>query len=255
MQLAQTFAFTDKGRVRKSNQDSILANESLGIFVVADGVGGGGGMLGEIASKVTVKEIENFITKSKDEEDLTWPFYDPDLSLHENRLVTAVRVAHQTIMDRVAQNQNLKGMMTTMVGILFVDGNAHIAHVGDSRVYRCRNNKMEQVTVDHSLLNDKIKENPDMTPEEIANFPNKNVITRALGDEKPLKVGCQTEATQQGDVYLICSDGLHGFCEDSVIEQELLKESNLNAAGKILFNHAMKGGGRDNCSIILIKCA
>jgi PPM family protein phosphatase len=143
-------------------------------------------------------------------------------------------------------------MGTTVVALFAVEDGVYIAHVGDSRVYRMRDTKLEQLTEDHSLLNDYIKMKR-LTPEEIANFPHKNVIVRALGMKETVKVDTRLEQPRAGDLYLLCSDGLSGPVQDSTMLEILLSASDLKTAASRLIAKANENGGPDNISVVLAR--
>ena len=143
-------------------------------------------------------------------------------------------------------------MGTTVVALFAVEDGVYIAHVGDSRVYRMREGKLEQLTEDHSLLNDYIKMKR-LTPEEIANFPHKNVIVRALGMKDSVKVDTRLEQPRAGDLYLLCSDGLSGPVQDPTMLDILLAANDLKTAASRLIAKANENGGPDNISVVLAR--
>jgi protein phosphatase len=144
-------------------------------------------------------------------------------------------------------------MGTTVAGVNFTEkGDVMVAHVGDSRVYRVRNGQITQLTEDHSLLNDYIKAKK-LTPEEIANFPHKNVIVRALGMKETVLVDMSRHVVEQGDIYLMCSDGLSGMIPDEQLLDISLKSVNLDEAVNILIKMANEAGGIDNITVILSR--
>jgi protein phosphatase len=143
-------------------------------------------------------------------------------------------------------------MGTTIVALFAVEDGVYIAHVGDSRIYRMRDGKLEQLTEDHSLLNDYIKMKR-LTPEEIANFPHKNVIVRALGMKDTVKVDTRLEQPRGSDVYLLCSDGLSGPVSDPDLLDVLLGASDLKAAASRLVTRANENGGPDNITVVLAR--
>jgi protein phosphatase len=143
-------------------------------------------------------------------------------------------------------------MGTTIAGVNFIDGDALIAHVGDSRVYRIRNGQMTQLTEDHSLLNDYIKAKK-LTPDEIANFPHKNVIVRALGMKETVLVDVSRHTLQAGDIYVSCSDGLSGMMTDEELLEVVKSTTDLQEAVKNLINNANEAGGVDNITVVIAR--
>src|ERR1700722_14775052 len=160
----------------------------------------------------------------------TWPYkMDRSKGYEENRLITGIKLANLRIFESAQRDARQRGMGTTIVALFAVEDGVYLAHVGDSRVYRMRDEKLEQLTEDHSLLNDYIKMKR-LTPEEIANFPHKNVIVRALGMKDTVKVDTRLEQPRAGDVYLLCSDGLSGPVTDDEILQTATQNGDLKTA-------------------------
>src|SRR5690606_9593896 len=163
---------------------AILAE--YGLYVVADGMGGHAS--GEVASQLAIDTLEQFFAATGDDPDRTWPYkMDRTKAYEENRLVTGIKLSNLRIYETAQHNAKQRGMGTTIVALFAVEGGLYVAHVGDSRVYRIRDGHIEQLTEDHSLLND-YKKMKHLTEEEIANFPHKNVIVRALGMKETVKV-------------------------------------------------------------------
>ena len=162
------------------------------------------------------------------DQDATWPYkMDKTRSYDENRLSTGVKLANVRIFEKASSEQKYKGMGTTIVSLYFNSNFAYVGHVGDSRVYFWRAGTLKQITEDHSLLNDYLKAKK-LTPEEIEAFPHKNVIVRALGMKDTVQVDVSRVEPQDGDVFLLCSDGLSGMVPDPAIQEVLTKQSDLN---------------------------
>lgn len=243
---------TDVGLRRAHNEDSYLIVEDQRLFVVADGMGGHNS--GEVASMLAVETVAGFFDETEGDDDITWPFRpDRGVTYHANRLATAVKLANLRIHETAQRAGDQKGMGTTFVGIYFYRNDAVIAHVGDSRVYRLRENQLTQLTEDHSLLNDYLRTR-DLTPEEIENFPRKNVILRALGMKDSVQVDVMEDRYQEGDIYLICSDGLNGMLTDEEIEACMVRhKQNLDQIAEALITGANDAGGDDNITTLLIR--
>ena len=246
-------AKTDVGMKRSHNEDYFSLIEDEKVFIVADGMGGHAS--GEVASKMASDVMNEFYQHSKDM-DATWPFrYDPNLSYPANRMVAAIRLANQRIFEAAMKNPNLRGMGTTIVGCMFVGDVAYVAHVGDSRCYRVNSGKITQLTRDHSLLEDYKEARPDMSEEEARNFPHKNVITRALGMRDSVEVDlCEIEI-EDGDRYMLCSDGLCGMLEDDEILDIVLEAPDPESAVRDLVDRSNEAGGTDNITAMIIECA
>jgi protein phosphatase len=245
-------ALTDVGRKRELNEDSYIVSRQDGLYVVADGMGGHSA--GEIASQMAVKTIAAFIKKTSQDREITWPFQreknHPD---EANRLIVATKLANAHVYNSARANAKYHGMGTTVVAA-FVSGDmVYTGHVGDSRIYRIRDGKIEQITEDHSLLTDHLKSHK-LTPEEAANFPFKNVITRALGVDEDVEVDIRYQKVRNNDIFLLCSDGLSGLVSDAVMQNIVLKyQDDLETASKELIATANRNGGNDNITVILFR--
>jgi protein phosphatase len=249
---ANAVGLTDVGLQRDHNEDSFAVVLAHDLFVVADGMGGH--QAGDVASKIATESIREFF-ETVASEDVTWPFtFDPSLSEEENRLVTGVRLANRQIVELGNRSPEHQGMGTTVVASLFNPrrGRLYIAHVGDSRAYRIRNGKIEQITTDHSLVNDYIAAMPDMSEEQKSELP-KNVITRALGMQEQVAVDVGTFEVEIGDIYLLCSDGLSGMVEDDELCALATISDDLVLSCQALVNTANEHGGEDNITVVLIR--
>jgi len=245
-------AKTDPGLKRNHNEDYFSLIEDEQLFLVADGMGGHA--CGEVASKMAADVIREFFARSK-EDDSTWPFkMDRQLSYLENRLVVGIKMANQRIFDAAARDLRLKGMGTTVVIGQIAGDRFYIAHVGDSRCYRLRSGEVKQMTRDHSLLEDYKDARPDMSDEEQKKFPHKNVITRALGMRETVQVDVTVDDVKDGDLFLLCSDGLTGMVDEKKITDALTKSGDLEAAVASLIELANKAGGNDNITVLALEC-
>ncbi len=236
---------------RGHNEDNFGLAETQGLYVVADGMGGHAS--GEVASKMAVDVMVDFFEATEADPERTWPFkMDRSRGYEENRLVTAVKLANLRIFESAQRDPRQRGMGTTLVSIFTVEDGVYVAHVGDSRVYRVREGVLEMLTEDHSLLNDYIKMKK-LTEEEIANFPHKNVIVRALGMKDAVKVDTRFEASRVGDTYLLCSDGLSGPVTDDQILAIMTSAPDLKTAASNLIAAANANGGPDNVTVVLAR--
>jgi serine/threonine protein phosphatase PrpC len=242
---------TDVGKKRSVNEDSFMVIDDHNLYVVADGMGGHAS--GEVASRMAIETLRDFFAATANDPEATWPYkMDKSRGYEENRLITSIKLANLRIFEAAQRDPKLRGMGTTVVSILVVEEGVLISHVGDSRVYRFRNNQLEQLTEDHSLLNDYIKMKR-LTPEEIANFPHKNVIVRALGMKDTVKVDTLLDKPQPGDIYVLCSDGLAGPASDDEILDVLRTYPDLKTASQKLVQKANDNGGPDNITVVLAK--
>ena len=231
-------ALTDRGRKRPSNEDAFGLSVERGVYVVCDGMGGAAA--GEVASTLAVAEIMRLLT----ERPWTSP---PPIEAAE-----AVTAANEAIFSHSQRNQKLNGMGTTLVGLLVEDRRAWMVNVGDSRGYRLRNSHLEQITLDHSLVEEQIRLG-QMSPEEALRSPLKNVITRALGTQSVVTPDIFEVETKPGDLFLLCSDGLIREVPDSHLESLLCLDSTLEEMCTRLVDAANEAGGHDNITCILVR--
>jgi PPM family protein phosphatase len=243
---------TDVGLQRDHNEDSYAVLSEYDLFIVADGMGGH--RAGDVASRLATDSIAEFF-RSTAQEDATWPFhFDTSLSEDENRLVTGIRVANRRIFERSIRSRDCAGMGTTVVGALYSrkKNRLFVGHVGDSRAYRVRGRAIQQLTRDHSLINDYLLAMPELTEEQRAELP-KNVITRALGMQDSVAVDLVSDEPQLGDVYLLCSDGLSGMLSDEQILGVVDEGVATTEICRRLIQKANDHGGEDNITALVIR--
>src|SRR5580693_10225220 len=242
---------TNVGMKRTHNEDNFSILEESGLYIVADGMGGHAS--GEVAAKMAVDSLKEFFSATANDPERTWPYkMDRSKGYEENRLITGIKLANLRIYESAQRDPRQRGMGTTIVTMFAVEDGVYIAHVGDSRVYRVRDGKIEQLTEDHSLLNDYIKMKR-LTAEEIANFPHKNVIVRALGMKDTVKVDSRFEQPQENDIILMCSDGLSGPVTDPDMLDILVSSPDLKTAASRLISRANENGGPDNITVVLAR--
>lgn len=244
---------SDPGLKRTSNEDSYSTRPDVGLFVVADGMGGH--VAGEVASRVAVEAIEAFIQETAGaDKNRTWPFpFDPTVSLEANRLRAAFRLANRKIASAIADSQDLRGMATTASAVLFGQRSASVAHVGDSRVYVLRTGTLEQITNDHSWVEEQVRAGT-LSPTAARQHPWRNVVTRALSGGDDPEVDVTEVSPKPGERYLLCSDGLFGVVPDSRIA-DLLGQADvpLDAICRSLVGAANAGGGPDNITALILQ--
>jgi len=244
---------TDVGLQRDHNEDAYRCLDRFGLYLVADGMGGH--QSGEVASLLAADSVQSFF-EATENDDATWPFpIDPNLSLIENRLSAAIKLANKRIYDRASTDEGLQGMGTTLVGMLVSLDKEQIfvAHVGDSRAYRIRNGRIEALTRDHSLINDYLMMMPDMPKEALDVLP-RNVITRALGMQDSVVVDMSVDQLRAGDKFVLCSDGLNGQVEDNEI-LHLIQDAgdDLVSAARGLVEASNAAGGDDNVTVVVVE--
>jgi serine/threonine protein phosphatase PrpC len=245
-------AVSDVGRKRKGNEDSLFVNPEQHLFVVADGMGGHAA--GEIASKVAVESINEFVCLTGGDEEITWPFgLDENISYDGNRLKTAIRYANRKVLEATKEKSEYEGMATTVAAVL-VDGNtANLGHVGDSRVYLVRDGEITQLTSDHSWVNEQIQSGV-ISPDQARTHPLRNVVTRALGGKPDLQVDMQQHKAKAGDILLLCSDGLTTMIPDEDIVRVVREaDGDVEKAAQALVASANAKGGEDNITVLLIR--
>jgi protein phosphatase len=243
---------SDPGLKRTSNEDSYSTRPDVGLFVVADGMGGH--VAGEIASRVAVEAIEAFIEETAGaDKNRTWPFpFDPGISLEANRLKAAFRLANRKIAAAIADSQDLRGMATTASAVLFGARSASVGHVGDSRVYVLREGKLEQITADHSWVEEQVRAGT-MSRSAARQHPWRNVVTRALSGGEDPEVDVTEVKPKAGERYLLCSDGLFGVVADQRIAEILGEKAALGTLCQRLVEAANEAGGPDNITTVILQ--
>ena len=247
----RSVGLTDPGKVREHNEDAIAWDGDIGLFVLADGMGGYNA--GEVASGIAVKTIMNLVRESYEVQELRGTDKSEGLSRAGIILRDAISRANKIIHQTAKTQPQCEGMGTTVVAGLFHDNRIIMAHVGDSRMYRLRGERFEQVTLDHSLLQELV-DRGFYTPEEAQRVTNKNYVTRALGVEPTVDVEIREEPVLRGDCYVLCSDGLSDMIEDEDIHLTISTfGSNLDTVARQLVQLANDNGGRDNISVLLTE--
>lgn len=247
---AKACGLSDVGMLRSHNEDCFDIDPKQQMFVVADGMGGHSH--GEIASRIAVQAIREFIQQTADH-DKTWPFvYDPRLQRHSNRLKAAIRIAHDRVLRAIRQDSSLHGMGTTVVGVLLAGETAAIAHVGDSRAYLLRNGKLDLLTQDHTWVNEQVVAGY-LSEEQARSHPLKNVVTRALGGDAEVAVDVREFEVETGDVLLLCSDGLTTMLADAEIQEQIRASQDLDLVCRTLVRQANARGGYDNVTVLLVR--
>ncbi len=231
-------ALTDRGRKRASNEDAFGLSVEHGVYIVCDGMGGAAA--GEVASSLAVSEMMQWLTRH------------PRISPPPVEAAEAVASANEAIFSRSQRNQSLNGMGTTLVALLVEDRHAWMVNVGDSRGYRLRDSHLEQITLDHSLVEEQIRLG-QMSEQEALRSPLKNVITRALGTQSVVTPDIFEFETEPGDLFLLCSDGLVRELSDSVIESLLRLDLTLEEMCSRLVDAANEAGGHDNITCVLVR--
>jgi PPM family protein phosphatase len=233
-------AISDRGRKRTSNEDAFGCSVEHGVYVVCDGMGGAAA--GEIASSIAVDEVLRVLSHPLGKDAGTMP----------QRVEEAVRAANETVFTRAQRNRKLSGMGTTLVGLVVNERRVWVFNVGDSRCYRMRKGRLEQITLDHSLVDEQVRMGR-MTRAEALRSPFKNVITRAIGTQSQATPDIFELEAEPGDLFLLSSDGLSRELSDSTIESLLSADSPLDGLCNRLITAANKAGGHDNITCLLVR--
>ena len=234
----EAWYLSDKGLRRDSNQDSCLINKDLGLFIVADGMGGHSG--GEVASSIAVETVE-----------MIFKDVEPQNNFPRETLTKAYESASQKIYDRAAnESPELAGMGTTMVVACTHEKTIYIGNVGDSRCYLFKKPYLWQITEDHSLVNEQLRAGL-LTEEQSKSFVGRNVITRSVGYEREVRPDILERQIEPGEIYLICSDGLSGLVTDEKISQ-ILCHNPPEKMAKACVEQALANGGDDNVTVLIV---
>jgi len=233
-------AVTDRGRKRTSNEDAFGLSVEHGVYVVCDGMGGAAA--GEIASSLAVEEMMRILCERAAE----------DAAPLQQSAEEAVNSANSAIYSRAQRNARLSGMGTTLVGLIARENRVWIVNIGDSRCYRLRKRRLEQMTVDHSLVDEQVRLGR-MTPLEAQRSPLRNVITRALGTQPSVTADIRELEADPEDLFMLCSDGLTRELNDELIESMLSLDLKLEELCSRLVNAAKKAGGHDNITCLLVR--
>lgn len=243
---------THVGLVRKLNEDAMFWDIGLGVFIVADGMGGHSA--GEVASQLAIETVRGFVVRTQEPDDCTWPYgIDPTLSLNGNRLMTAMRLANARIFKASAAREAYAGMGTTTVAALVDNEQVTFSSVGDSRIYSFRDGHIEQLTRDDSWAAEVLAHQPGMTPEALANAPMRHVLTNVVGAREQTTVEVSSRALSNGEMLMFCSDGLHGMVDDPTIEAIMGASSDLTVIAEKLVAQALEKGGRDNVTALVLR--
>jgi len=243
----ELFAAVDPGRARSNNEDSVALDDAVSLAVLADGMGGYNA--GEVASNMATSFIRTELGRWLRE--ASAQATDAEV---RRAMDICVDNANRAIFNASNANPQYAGMGTTLVVAVFRDNRLLVGHVGDSRCYRLRSGRLQQITRDHSLLQEQIDAGL-ITPEQAAFSANKNLVTRAVGVEDTVLLETHQHDVLTGDMYLLCSDGLSDMLDDTSIGQLLLAHDSLDAVGRALIDAANDAGGKDNISVILVRAS
>jgi protein phosphatase len=252
MAVLSSAVLSHPGLRREANEDTVCARPELGLYIVADGMGGHAA--GEVASRLAAQAIETFINDTRNADvNTTWPFpYDTSLSLDGNRLTAAFRLANRRLATAMQDDEQLRGMATTAAVVLANKGKPVVAHVGDSRVYLLRDGALTQMTEDHSWVNEQVRAGV-LSETDARHHPWRHVVTRALSGGEDPGVDVQELDVKPGDRILLCSDGLSGVVPPDRVASLMGRDAPLAEICQDLIDAANQAGGPDNISVAMLQ--
>jgi protein phosphatase len=250
--MLSAYGVTDTGRVRQSNEDALFWDVGLGLFVVADGMGGHNA--GEVASQLCVDVVREFLNKSDTDSDATMPYgINPQLSHVGNRVATALKLANATVFATSQANPPYAGMGTTAAVAVIREDMLTFASVGDSRVYSWRDGVLTQLTQDDSWVERMKAENPGISQEALDATPLRHVLTNVIGANPETSVRVLERRLVDGELLLLCSDGLYGPLEPHALAAMMAEPEDLEQKAQHLLQAALDAGSRDIATVLLIR--
>ncbi len=253
--MLQAFGVTDQGRIRPTNEDRFAVDAHAGLCVVADGMGGHNA--GEVAARIAVDTIVDFIRASASRAPAggeTWPFgYDPSLSDAGNLLRTAIHLANAQVLEAAVTADEYAGMGTTIVAALISGDGLAVGHVGDSRLYVSDRDGLRQLTDDDSWVATVLAQNPSVDPVVLKQHPMRNALTNVVGGRPGADVHVHEERLSGGEVLVLSTDGVHGVLDDRRIRELVLDGGDLAGMATALVSAALLRGSRDNCTAVVAR--
>jgi protein phosphatase len=248
--MINAYGVTDIGCVRERNEDRIFLDDSQGLYLIADGMGGHSH--GEIAAELALTTVRCYVESSNDRHDVTWPFgYNFNLSIDANRLVTAVQLANRQVWKKAGEAPEYAGMGTTIAAVLGGDDRITVCNVGDSRIYLWRKRSLRQLTVDDTWI--RAISGREVGQLDPATHPLRNFLTQSIGSKDEVEVHTSEIEPMKGDVVILTSDGLHGLVTETEIASILCAGTSAEATVSTLLNQAKSAGGPDNISVVLLS--
>ncbi len=243
---------THPGRVRKSNEDAFVIDQAVGLYLVADGMGGHNA--GHVASKIAVETVCAFVSRSYDGRECTWPFgIQPEVSYDANRLLTAVRLANRRVFKAADSHDEYTGMGSTVVAALIQDDRLVYSGVGDSRLYAWRDGTLSQLTEDDSWVKIVLAREPDMDAEALASHPMRHVLTNVLGATEETEVTVKEQLLSDGETLLLCSDGVHGTLDDTALDSVLSGSTDVVALAQRIVDATLERDASDNVTALVVR--
>ena len=248
--MLSAYGISHPGLVRKGNEDGFICSETLQLYAVADGMGGH--LAGEIASRLALETVESFIGGPREDQERA-SVEEGNPGEGANRLRTALQLANRRVFRSAESREDYSGMGTTMTAALVEEGRLAYAHVGDSRLYLLSQGGFSQMTRDDSWVATVLAHDPRITPAELARHPMRHVLTSVLGAREQVEVQFGEIVLEGEQLFLLCSDGLHGLVDDPAIERTLRSRESLEAMAAQLIHTALDRGGHDNITAVLIR--
>lgn len=250
--MVEAYGATHPGRIRPQNEDSMLLDLPLGLFAVADGMGGHNA--GEVASALALETLHTFVERSQHDPDHTWPFgIESSLDFNGNRLRTAVKLANRRVFRQSESREQYTGMGTTIVAMILEGSCAVLCGVGDSRIYAVRRGAAELLTRDHTWVQMLLAQNPNLDPHSVENHPMRHVLTSVVGAQDDVEVRVTARPALAPDRFVLCSDGVHGSLPDDEIGRIVSDADSARAAADALVAVALERDGRDNLTALVVS--
>ena len=242
------------GSVRKINEDSVLCDLDLGLFLVADGMGGHNA--GEVASKLAIDAVRGFLLRTRDGDDFTWPYgINPLLSFDANRLMTSLKLANRRVFKAGESHDEYTGMGTTIVAGLVESERLIFSGVGDSRIYLFTQGRLQQLTQDDSWVATVLAREEGISKATLAEHPMRHVLTNVIGAREQTDMDVAERPLAAGDMLLLCSDGLHGAIDDATIESIMAEATSVELLAERLVHTALDRNGSDNITALVVRCS
>ena len=252
--MIDAYGATHRGKVRRHNEDGMVVDVQLGLFAVADGMGGHNA--GEVASALALEALHAFVTRSAQDDDHTWPFgIESGLDHNGNRLRTAIKLANRRVFRQSESRDQYSGMGTTIVALLVEGPCVVFCGVGDSRIYIVRDSGIDRLTRDHTFVATLLAQNPSLDPAMVANHPMRHVLTSVIGEQDDIDVTIASRPFVAGERYLLCSDGIHGALDERRIAEIVRDAADARTAADRLLNEALQHDGRDNLTAVVAVLA
>lgn len=250
--MLQAHGVTHPGHVRQNNEDALFWDPNLGLFIVADGMGGHNA--GEVASSLAVEAITGFLVRTRESDEFTWPYgLDPHLSYPGNRLMTSIKLANRRVFKAGESRNDYTGLGTTVVAALIEGDQLIFSGVGDSRIYAYANGRLNQITEDDSWIATVLAREQGKDEATFASHPMRHVLTNVLGAREPMEMAVGERALTNGETLLLCSDGLHGALEDKILEGVLATGKPVDALADDLVRLALERDGADNITALVVR--